>query len=127
MKTRISIILLLAVSLSACKKNHANNPQPSISGTWELRATKGGNILPATYPAGNGNLISFTNPSYTNYKSGSLVTQGTFQQNVSDNNAEIITFNSGNFTNEKGILQLDTLRLQPFNPEIATSYYVKMP
>ncbi len=127
MKTRISIILLLAVSLSACKKNHANNPQPSISGTWELRATKGGNILPATYPAGNGNLISFTNPSYTNYKSGSLVTQGTFQQNVSENNAETITFNSGNFTNEKGILQLDTLRLQPFNPEFATSYYIKMP
>ncbi|HEY5326107.1 MAG TPA: hypothetical protein VIJ27_03840 [Mucilaginibacter sp.] len=127
MKTTTSILLVLAVLFSACKKNHVNKPQPSISGTWELRATKGGNILPATYPAGNGNLIYFTDASYTYYNSGSLVTQGTFQQTIDNNGAETVTFKSGNFTNEMGVLQLDTLRLKPFNPDISTGYYVRKP
>jgi len=125
MKTTISMLLCLTVLLAACKKNHVNKPQPSISGTWELRATKGGNIVPATYAAGNGHLITFADTSYTYYSSGSLVTHGGFLQHIDNNGNETFTFNSGNFTNELGMFQSDTLKLKPFNPEIATSYYVK--
>ena len=126
MNAKTSLFLIAAVLASACKKNTGNTPQPSVWGTWELRATKGGNILPAVYPAGNGNLVKFTQGSYAAYSSGSLVTQGTYQSS-SDSNTETLTFKSGNFTSETGTVLLDTLKIKPFNPEIATSYYVKIP
>ena len=125
MKTATLLMLSLTVLLGACKKSQVNKKQPSFTGTWELRATKGGNILPASFPAGNGHLIIFSNTTYIYSVGGSMMTQGDFQEQTDNNGNEKFSFSSGDFTSDGGELQGDTLRITPFNPEITSSYYVK--
>jgi hypothetical protein len=125
MKNTVLLTLYLTVLLVACKKSHTTKPQPSFTGTWELRATKGGNILPATFPPGNGHLVIFANTSYTYSVGGSVVTQGTFLEQTDNSGNANFSFSSGDFTDDGGMLLGDTLRIKPLNPEIAASYYVR--
>jgi hypothetical protein len=133
MKTKLSLLLFLSFSLAACKKN-AVDPNTSIKGTWELRATRNGNIMPATYSAGNGHLLSFGVTSFFEYASGTIVAQGSykkstespFQYTISSvlNGPTASLSNSIYYTNEV-IIQKDTLELFPANPDVATGFYIK--
>lgn len=125
MKTTTLFMLSLNVLLAACKKSQESKQQPSVMGTWELRATKGGNILPASFPAGNGHLVIFSNTSYTYSIGSSMVTKGTFLELTNNSGIEKFSFSSGDFTSDGGTLQGDTLIIKPFDPEKASGYYVK--
>jgi hypothetical protein len=125
MKNKILLTLCLALLLAACRKSQEKNQAPTYAGTWELRATKGGNILPRTYPPGNGNLVVFSTASYTYSVGGTVETQGNFTVQTDNYSNILFAFSTGNFKSDNGILQGDTLKIKPLNPEIAASYYVK--
>jgi hypothetical protein len=125
MKNKILLTLCFALVLGACKKTQEKNQTPTYAGTWELRATKGGNILPRTYPPGNGQLVVFSTASYTLSIGGTMETQGNFSVQTDNNSNIVFAFSSGNFKSDSGILQGDTLKIKPFFGEIASSYYVK--
>jgi len=117
MKATVSTLLCLVVLLTACKKNQVNKIQPSITGTWELRSSFGPIANSTqTYPPGNGNLITFTDASYSYYNSGSLASQGNFKQGPNENGDKIFDFTSGYLsTGFEGVLHNDTLTINVTN------------
>jgi len=128
MKAIVSVLLCLMVILAACKKNNEVKNTLSLKGTWELRATKGGNIIPATYAPGNGHLISFNNSTFATYTSGVLETSGSYQQHSDNLGHDTLILNSTNPTSGslKNLvtIQNDTLKIVPLFPDVATSLYV---
>jgi hypothetical protein len=124
---KISILMLISavMLLTACKKNHITKTEVAVTGTWELRAMKGGNLVPTNYPQGNGHLITFQNNAYIDYSGSIVVTQGNFMQHADNSGNVDISFSSGELTSESALFQDDTLRLKPSNIDAATAYYVK--
>jgi hypothetical protein len=130
MKTVIFMLACLSVILTACKKNSEVLNKLNLNGIWELRATKGGNIIPAIYPPGNGHLISFGNTNFATYVAGVLVGKGNYQQHNDGMGHDTLIFSNNNYAGgvwNKNIatIQSDTLYIQPLFPDIAASLYVK--
>ena len=125
MKTSILVLICAATVLTACKKNQTTKTPVVITGTWELRALKGGNLVPTNYPPGNGHLVTFQNNTYIDYSGSTVVTQGNFIQHADNSGNVDISFSSGDFQSESALFQNDTLRFKPYNPDAATGYYVK--
>ncbi|MGZ3765592.1 MAG: hypothetical protein ACXVA2_13070 [Mucilaginibacter sp.] len=123
MKTKLVLLLSLMILLAACKKN---NVYPSIKGTWELRATRYGNIEPRNYPMDNGNVLSFGNSSYARYFAGVMVDTGNYKisTNAMYEYTVFIKASNSAFTNQVTMKQ-DTLLLIPGNPDAATGFYVR--
>ena len=127
MKISILMLICAATVQTACKKNQITKTQVVVTGTWELRALKGGNLVPTNYPPGNGHSITFQNNAYIDYSGSAVVTRGNFMQHADNSGNVDISFSSGDFQNESALFQNDTLRIKPFNPDVATGYYVKQP
>jgi hypothetical protein len=126
MKTIIPILLYLAISLTACKKNNQVLNKLPITGTWELRATRGGNIIPATYAPGNGHLISFGNTAFATYTGGVLEASGSYQQHTDGSGHDTLIYDNNIIHKDIATMKNDTLILEPFDfPDGATSYYIK--
>ena len=128
MKAKLYVLLGLCILFVACKKNNGSyTGNSAIKGTWELRATRNGNIMPATYAPGNGNQLSFSDVVFDRYTAGSIVAKGTYGKTTNTSNQYNIFLDNGNgtSTNEGAILQKDTLELFPVNPDAATGFYVK--
>lgn len=125
MKTKLSLFLFLCLLLAACKKN-TGNPTPSIKGTWELRATRYGNIVPGSYPMDNGHVISFGNTTFAQYFAGVLVDSGSYNKSTNSSYQYTVFVNDNNssFTNHV-VMKQDTLLLIPGNPDAATGFYVR--
>jgi hypothetical protein len=69
------IVLLLV--WAGCKKNTKPSSQ-NLIGTWELHANQS-SIMPLTaFPPGNGNLLTFTDHSYSITKSGQVLKTGNY-------------------------------------------------
>jgi hypothetical protein len=80
MKANITLILFAILTpaiIVSCKKEAA---QTSIIGAWELREASGQTTL--TYPAGNGQIIEFTDTNYKTYFNGQLVKSGNYSIEV---------------------------------------------
>jgi len=128
MKTKLSILICLAAFLGACKKN-ADQPQTNnatIKGTWELRATRYGNIEPATYPQGNGHIVSFGSTTFALYNANALVENGSYKQSSgSQSQYTILAIDNSVTAISQAIINKDTLELIPINPDVASSFYIK--
>lgn len=76
--TRVAISVLLTCSffLPTCKKDSGNTPG-IIEGNWELLRISGSRAT-VNYPAGNGNLLKFTNSSYEVFENSQKVKSGTY-------------------------------------------------
>ena len=85
--TYSSIILFLALPffLAGCNKDSTNTSN-SIEGSWELVRISGSRPI-INYPAGNGNVLKFTNSTYEAFENGSLEKRGTYTI-VEDNTVE---------------------------------------
>jgi len=70
-------VALLLVSAS-CKKNTKGSSSQNLVGTWELRANQSSMMPLTTYPPGNGNLLIFTDHSYSIEKNGQTVKTGNY-------------------------------------------------
>jgi len=70
-------VALLLVSAS-CKKSTKGSSSQNLIGTWELRANQSSMMPLATYPPGNGNLLIFTDHSYSISKNGQTVKTGNY-------------------------------------------------
>lgn len=69
-------VALILVSAS-CKKNTKSSSQ-TLLGTWELRAAQSSMMPNTSYPPGNGNLLTFTDHSYSIAKGGQTVKTGNY-------------------------------------------------
>lgn len=88
---RIFLVLTLLIFFSSCKKNKEATNSNLITGSWELYQTSGG-MMPGAidYPAGNGNILKFTDSLYERYANNQLMESGvyalikdtTFEENV---------------------------------------------
>lgn len=122
------MLICLAVLLGSCKKNTVQPPiaNATIKGTWELRATRGGNIEPATYPQDNGHIVSFGNTTFAQYIGNTVIESGSYK--LSSNGQSQFTIVPTNNTTTAinlAIINRDTLELFPINPDVASSFYVK--
>lgn len=126
MKTKLFLLFLIGSLLVACKKNTVDPAAVAIKGTWELRATRYGNIMPRTYPQDNGYVLSFGNTSFGQYFAGVLVDSGSYKKSPNSLYQYTIFINGNNssFTNQV-IIKKDTLLFIPGNPDAATGFYVK--
>ena len=133
MKFKLILLLCDVALLFACTKGDGPS-NTAIKGNWELRATRNGNIIPATYPAGNGHILIFGDTTFYDYISGSKVAQGGYHRSSDPNfqftvrSLSTIPFysmaNSTYNTNEV-IIKGDTLLFLPIMPDISTEYYVR--
>ncbi|HET7897216.1 MAG TPA: hypothetical protein VFL47_06095 [Flavisolibacter sp.] len=82
MKLVLFVLLVTSMAFSdGCKKDSeaiTSIKASTLSGTWELRQLQGGMMPAETYPAGNGNRLTFTGNKYERYRNGSLEKRGTF-------------------------------------------------
>lgn len=89
MKQIIAVLILLCsllISLAGCKKNLSRDDK-SLIGTWELRQRQGGMMPSITYPAGNGNRLSFSTATYQKFEDNAFVSSGNYSV-MSDNSVE---------------------------------------
>jgi len=124
MKTKLLLLLCLSFLITACKKTKVV-PNTAIKGTWELRATRNGNIIPATYAPGNGHLLSFGNTTFTEYNTGTVLVKGTYKTSTNSSVQYTISSSTNSMFTNGIILQKDTLELIPGMPDISTGFYVK--
>jgi hypothetical protein len=130
MKAMFFVLLCASVILTACKKNGEVLNKLDLNGTWELRATRGGNIIPATYAPGNGHIIIFNNSEFASYAGGVLEEKVSFQRHSDGMGHDTLILANGNLANnlfneELATMHNDTLMIDPFFPDIATSFYIK--
>ncbi|MDB5142843.1 MAG: hypothetical protein JWQ66_1556 [Mucilaginibacter sp.] len=124
MKTKLLFLLCLGFLLTACKKTKVV-PNTAIKGTWELRATRNGNIMPATYAPGNSHLLSFGNSTFAEYNTGTVLVKGTYKTSTNSSVQYTISSSTNSMFTNGIILQKDTLELIPGMPDISTGFYVK--
>jgi hypothetical protein len=129
---RLVLMMLVAGSLVACKKNGVTL-SANITGKWELHRRYGGFIIPpdTTYQAGNGNILQFNSDgTYKRYANGSVASQGTYRvvpngyrsgSNVYD---ELIFDNdtSGSIVSINGSI----LTISSLIPDVGSSDYEKI-
>lgn len=127
MKLQFYTLVAMFVLLQPIQKlTMATTQKSSVAGTWELRERRGGNILPATFPAGTGNRLVLTASTYKLYEEGQLLLEGHYQIRL-DHRCEYITFNHGASYSDELTLRNDTLILKPTHPDLATRIYVRVP
>jgi hypothetical protein len=124
MKTKLLLLLCLGFLITACKKTKVV-PNTAIKGTWELRATRNGNIIPATYAPGNGHLLSFGNTTFAEYNTGTVLVKGSYKTSTNSSVQYTISSSTNSMFTNGIILQKDTLELIPGMPDISTGFYVK--
>ncbi|MGZ3751596.1 MAG: hypothetical protein ACXVB0_01290 [Mucilaginibacter sp.] len=133
MKTLLTLLLGVVLLASACIPKGVGPDIAAIKGTWELRATRGGNIIPATYTPGNGHILSFADTTFKEYAGGATIAQGSYKRstdgylytiNTVMNSTSAIIGNTPFYLSEI-VIQKDTLKLIPGNPDVATGYFVK--
>lgn len=81
MKKLFTLALILTIfSYLGCKKDLPYDPNIDLEGTWELRASVGGQAagVPSEVAPGNGNLMKFTGKNYEKMADGKLVKAGTY-------------------------------------------------
>lgn len=81
---RIVLLLVLAISLIACKKEKESdstedNTTGSIIGTWELKESYSGMSPYRQHPSGNGNLLQFDDATYKIIAAGKVQQQGIYR------------------------------------------------
>ncbi len=84
---RIAHLVFMVVTTSfllsmSCNKNENKKSKSATSlvGTWELRETSGAmSPTVSKFPAGNGNLLIFTENTYELRKNGQVVKNGSYQ------------------------------------------------
>lgn len=77
---RIAMTILLSaiILIHACRKDVGNTVAPGlIEGNWELIRITGSRTT-VNYPAGNGNLLTFTNSTYEAFENGQRVKSGKY-------------------------------------------------
>ena len=75
MKTlKTCILICLLFSSISCKKETLT---VSLNGTWELRSIQADSPL-QLFPAGSGNILTFSGNSYQQISNGSTIKSGTF-------------------------------------------------
>jgi hypothetical protein len=84
MKKVYSTLLMscLTLAIFSCKKDKGNHEPvelEKLTGLWELAETSAA-MMPGvkTYDRGNGNMFSFVNGKYAQYKNGQLIKEGTY-------------------------------------------------
>ncbi|HRH59226.1 MAG TPA: hypothetical protein PL045_01585 [Chitinophagaceae bacterium] len=100
--------------ITACSKDSARETDAAITGTWELRQVSD-SIQPIDYPAGNGNLLKFTNTVYEIYINGLLTKSGEYKI-ISDNTVResvCLEIADGQYT-ERIIYDNDTSAVKQF-------------
>lgn len=129
-KTALLVALSIVFFLAACKKEHVMNCgtlDMHLKGTWELRSNTGGNIMPATYLPGNGNLLRFSDTTYALYSSGKLYNKGTYRLHSDGLGHDTIIYDKSNFN--KDIVTYtygnNQLKLVPTMPDLATRFYAR--
>lgn len=81
MRKIITLVLISIVSFFlSCKKDLPLDPKIDLEGTWELRASVGGQIagVPSEVAPGNGNLMKFSGKNYEKIADGKLIKAGTY-------------------------------------------------
>lgn len=125
MKTKLALLFCIVTFFVACKK-HSHNPNNElIKGTWELRATRYGNIAPATYVPGNDHKLSFGDVNFAEYDAGSVVLSGTYSKSTDPTAQYNVVISSGASYTDKVNIVADTLSLIPTNPDASVGFYVK--
>jgi hypothetical protein len=129
-KTALLITLSVVFLFSACKKEHMMNCgtlDMHLKGTWELRSTTGGNILSATYPPGNGNLLRLSDTAYALYSSGKLYTKGTYRIHSDGLGHDTIIYDHSNFNKDIVTYTYESkqLKLVPTMPDLAMRVYAR--
>lgn len=81
----ILMIAILAIAVSACKKDKLSDIHDSIQGKWELRSSAGGFVGPLDYAPGNGNIVKFTSSHFMYYKKDSLLSETPYTISVATN------------------------------------------
>jgi hypothetical protein len=94
---------VLCIFFNSCKKDTAeknNTNAAAITGTWELESMYG-DVPVINYPPGNGNIITFTDLTYSKYANGGLIKSGhyTIVQDTSVMEATGILIAPGQYTN----------------------------
>ena len=78
----LTIVGSLGISFQSCKKYEGKKDidiKKALIGTWELRETSGGMMPGVTnYPPANGNILKFTEDTYTIAKNGQVVKSGKY-------------------------------------------------
>jgi len=77
MKVAAACCAALLLLSASCKKNTKSSSQ-NLVGSWELRATQSSMMPNTSYPPGNGNLLIFTDHSYSIAKGGQTVKTGNY-------------------------------------------------
>ncbi|MBS1603879.1 MAG: hypothetical protein JST42_14530, partial [Bacteroidetes bacterium] len=65
MKVVAACCVALLLASASCNKNTKGSSSQSLLGTWELRASQSSMLPLTTLPPGNGNLLTFTDHSYS--------------------------------------------------------------
>lgn len=81
MKKLSTLALIFTMFLFlGCKKDLPYDPKISLVGTWELRASVGGQIagVPSEVAPGNGNLLKFSEKNYEKIIDGKIVKAGSY-------------------------------------------------
>ncbi|MCW3080334.1 hypothetical protein [Segetibacter sp.] len=78
MKSAVLIAFtVLVIFIIGCKKDNSE-PKSDIEGKWELVRVQGGRAAEIYYPAGNGNILKFTNSKYEAFENGRPAKSGSF-------------------------------------------------
>ena len=132
MKNKLILLLCLSLLITACKKTKVVPNDTAIKGTWELRATRNGNIY-GNIRTRQWTFTSFGNTTFGEYNAGAIVDKGSYRRNIDTSTQYILhsyynnityNYNNNRYTN-RAILQKDTLVLIPVIPDISTGFYVK--
>lgn len=118
MKKLLTLILLPSFLFFSCKKNGG----PSLKGTWELRATRGGNVMPQTFQAGNGHLLSISDTSYYLINNTQVVLHGPYQIKHANNGDYFVT----HYGEDRFTLLKDSLTLFPLTADMASQIYIRV-
>jgi hypothetical protein len=127
MKVLFYVIIFWLIFLQPFQKiTMTATNKSSITGNWELRQRSGGNILPASFSSGNGNLLRLTDSTYTLYEKGSLLVVGCFKMQTNSKSQTIIVYDDDPASSDELVVRDDTLILKPTHPDFATRIYVRI-
>ena len=71
------VFVTLITFLISCRKDDTET-STAIIGDWELLSVQAGMVPTKNYPAGNGNILKYTNSDYQSFSNGQLVKSGTY-------------------------------------------------
>ena len=128
---KILTILILLITIAACKKDNKVKRSASIFGTWELRnSTDPFGRINQTFPPGNGNILQFNSDSTFSqrYSQSNVIVAGTFQvvKNPTATGRVDALFYNHNPQSQVGIyLRVDSLTIFPYTADGVSSLYIR--